>query len=112
MKYSISVVMLLVSMTLFSCEKTPQKLVIGTWVGTERPDVDTVFFMENTVQFVGLAGIDGENPYEIDEDEIFVEYGNREISIDYELINNDKIFIDGIVTGPTSLGIEYQKINN
>ena len=111
MKYSI---LILLSILLYSCEKTSNKLVIGTWIGTQYPEADTVIFAKNTVQFTGAARIEGEQSYSIDNNNIYVTDNNgEEIILPYEFIDEDKIYIEQILKGLFGLdddgAIEFSK---
>lgn len=96
MKYSIIIILL--SFALYSCEKTPNELIIGTWVGVAQPEIDTVIFTKNTVLFKGRALIEEKQSYSIDENNIYVTYLNgNEYVFPYEFTSKDKIYIKKIL---------------
>ena len=97
-------------------EKTPQEKIIGTWIGVEFPEHDTIIFWDNNkAQTSGRGSSGGTVNYSIDNTEInFFSGSNSGSRHSYEFLPNDRIYIDDMIPTvgfePKENGIEFQKI--
>jgi|TARA_B110000285_G_C14955696_1_gene529052 hypothetical protein len=117
MKNVIIILFQLLIFSIISCEDkelTPQQAIIGTWVGTEFPQQDSIiFYQDNKSKTVGRAGSGDLQNFSIDNQIIIFSTQSSSSQHNYNFsdggnkvyIKNMRITIDMQDDG----GIEYQK---
>jgi len=116
-KFFLLIVLIVCLLSIYSCNNddlTPYEIIIGTWVGTEFPNQDSIIFYENDlVKVIGRGGSGDLQNFLIDNQTITISSQTGSSHHDYILLNNEKIYIKNVMATvdiDDDGGLEYQKI--